>query len=120
MTHSKLSPSDLHGHVLRCPGPTSTYIEEAPKRTAEDIVAYVLSHRRVDITNANTIASEVVEELRTAGYSVVDKAGVDSDLFEALIAARAELEAYEADATGEHYNNPSLNAAIAKAVGEGK
>ena len=42
------------------------------------------------------------------------------DMLEALIAARAELEAYELDASGEGYNNPTLNAAIAKATGDSK
>lgn len=40
------------------------------------------------------------------------------DLLHELIKARAELEAYELEATGEGYNNPALNAAISKATGE--
>ena len=40
------------------------------------------------------------------------------DMLEALQECRAELEAYEADATGEGYKNPRLNAAIARATGE--
>lgn len=41
--------------------------KETPRRTAEDVIAYVLSHRRVDAANAKAIASEVIEELRTTG-----------------------------------------------------
>lgn len=39
------------------------------------------------------------------------------DLLRELIEARAELEAYELEATGEACNNPELNAAISKATG---
>lgn len=37
------------------------------------------------------------------------------ELLEALIEARSQLEAYESERTGEHYNNLQINAAIAKA-----
>ena len=40
------------------------------------------------------------------------------DLLEALEDAREELEWYETELAGECYNNPKLNAAIAKARGE--
>jgi len=40
------------------------------------------------------------------------------DMLEALISARTELEAYELDASGEGYNNPTLNDIIARATGE--
>lgn len=40
------------------------------------------------------------------------------EMLEALIDARRELEEYELERSGEAYNNPALNAAIAKATGE--
>lgn len=39
------------------------------------------------------------------------------ELLEALIDARRQLEQYEMERTGEHYNNTDINAAIAKATG---
>jgi hypothetical protein len=39
------------------------------------------------------------------------------ELLEALLDAREQLRAYEQDASGEDYNSPSINAAIAKATG---
>jgi hypothetical protein len=39
------------------------------------------------------------------------------DLLEALEAARSELEEYAIEYEGEGYNNPRINAAIAKAKG---
>ena len=39
-------------------------------------------------------------------------------LYKELVKAKAELEAYEQAATGESYNSPSLNVALAKARGE--
>lgn len=118
MAHSKLSPSDLHGHVLRCPSVATTYTPgpwEAgihPANANFRIIKPVLFGSRV------TVLPEC------EGGHVALKSAADArliaaapDLLEALIAARAELEAYEADATGERYNNPILNAAIAKATG---
>ena len=40
------------------------------------------------------------------------------DLYEALEKALAELKAYELAASGEDYNNPKINSALAKARGE--
>lgn len=40
------------------------------------------------------------------------------DLLEALIEARNQLEKYELADSGEDYNSPLINAAIAKARGE--
>jgi hypothetical protein len=39
------------------------------------------------------------------------------DLLEALIDAREQLRAYEQAISGEDYNSPAINAAIAKATG---
>jgi hypothetical protein len=39
------------------------------------------------------------------------------ELFEALIEAKAELEAFGSDVLGEDYNNPKINRALAKALG---
>ena len=46
------------------------------------------------------------------------EAGVVKDMLEALLECRAELEAYEADASGEGDNDPKLNDIIAKATGQ--
>lgn len=59
---------------------------------------YYERHDAVDIANARLIAAA-------------------PDLLEALIDARQQLEAYEQERTGERYNDPSINAAIAKATG---
>jgi hypothetical protein len=40
------------------------------------------------------------------------------DMLAALIEARKQLELYEQHATGEHFNDTQINAAIAKATGE--
>lgn len=40
------------------------------------------------------------------------------ELLAALIAARRELRVYHQELDGEDYNNPSMNAVIAKATGE--
>jgi hypothetical protein len=40
------------------------------------------------------------------------------DLYAALVKAKSDLEWYEQRITGESYNSPSINAALAKARGE--
>ena len=132
MTHSKLSPSDLHGRVLKCPSAFRAYTPGPWRYAAKSNIGNCVEGQSGNIlydlddgyrtvaTVQSCLSSDLFVDERKNLAANIALISAAPDLLEALIEARAELEAYEADATGERYNNPTLNAAIAKAIGEGQ
>ena len=59
-----------------------------------------------------------VEHMERESFANAHLIAAAPDLLEALEDARAQLEAYEEELSGEHFNDTRINAAIAKAKGE--